>query len=48
MVEQLIVVKEVKEKVIQIQRNFGNSNNVVMDGRDIGTRIFPDAEIKAQ
>ena len=40
------LVKEVKEKVIQIQRNFGNSNNVVMDGRDIGTRIFPNAEIK--
>lgn len=42
----IATIKEVKEKVIQIQRNFGNSNNVVMDGRDIGTRIFPNAEIK--
>lgn len=38
--------KEVKEKVIQIQRDFGNANDVVMDGRDIGTRIFSNAEIK--
>lgn len=42
----IATIKEVKEKVTQIQRNFGNSNNVVMDGRDIGTRIFPNAEIK--
>lgn len=42
----IATIKEVKEKVIQIQRNFGDYNNVVMDGRDIGTRIFPNAEIK--
>lgn len=42
----IATIKEVKEKVIQIQRDFGNANNVVMDGRDIGTRIFPNAEIK--
>lgn len=42
----IATIKEVKEKVIQIQRDFGNANDVVMDGRDIGTRIFPNAEIK--
>ena len=42
----IATIKEVKEKVIQIQRNFGNSNNVVMDGRNIGTIIFPNAKIK--
>lgn len=42
----IATIKEVKEKVTQIQRSFGNTNNVVMDGRDIGTRIFPNAEIK--
>ena len=42
----IATIKEIKQKVTQIQRNFGNLNNVVMEGRDIGTKIFPDAEIK--
>ena len=42
----IATIKEIKEKVMQIQRDFGKLNNVVMEGRDIGTRIFPNAEIK--
>lgn len=42
----IATIKEIKQKVTQIQRDFGNSNDVVMEGRDIGTRIFPNAEIK--
>ena len=31
----------VREKLVAIQRNIGLSKNVVMDGRDIGTNVFP-------
>ena len=39
-------IKEVREKLIALQQEIGESKNVVMDGRDIGTKVFPDAEIK--
>ena len=38
--------KEVREKLVSIQRELGISKGVVMDGRDIGTVVFPDAELK--
>ena len=39
-------IKQVREKLILLQQKIGLSKNVVMDGRDIGTKVFPDAEIK--
>jgi cytidylate kinase len=39
-------IKEVREKLILLQQEIGKSKNVVMDGRDIGTKVFPNAEIK--
>ena len=36
----------VREKMIGLQRAIGHENGVVMDGRDIGTVVFPDADIK--
>lgn len=39
-------VKEVREKLKKIQREIGSQNNIVMEGRDIGTVIFPDAPYK--
>jgi cytidylate kinase len=36
----------VREKLMEMQRDMGRSQNVVMDGRDIGTSVFPDAELK--
>lgn len=39
-------IKEVREKLVSIQRELGKSKGVVMDGRDIGTVVFPDAELK--
>ncbi len=36
----------VREYLIDIQRNFGKGTNLVCEGRDIGTVIFPKAEIK--
>jgi len=39
-------IKEVRNKLVAIQQDLGKSKGVVMDGRDIGTVVFPNAEIK--
>ena len=36
----------VREILVDLQREIAGSNNVVMDGRDIGTVVLPDAEVK--
>lgn len=36
----------VREKLLYLQRKFAAANNVIMDGRDIGTCVLPDAELK--
>ncbi|MBC8265915.1 MAG: (d)CMP kinase [Flavobacteriales bacterium] len=39
-------IKEVREKLVVLQREIGKKKGVVMDGRDIGTKVFPNAELK--
>ncbi len=39
-------IKEVRKKMVKIQRNMGKDKSIVMDGRDIGTVVFPDADLK--
>lgn len=39
-------VPEVRAKLVRMQQDLGRSKGVVMDGRDIGTVVFPDAEVK--
>lgn len=39
-------VPEVRAKLVKLQQAFGKEKGVVMDGRDIGTVVFPDAEVK--
>jgi cytidylate kinase len=39
-------VPEVRAKLVKLQQAFGHDKGVVMDGRDIGTVVFPDAEVK--
>lgn len=39
-------VPEVRAKLVQLQQQMGEGGGVVMDGRDIGTVVFPDAEVK--
>ena len=39
-------IKEVREKLILLQQEIGKYKNVVMDGRDIGTVVFPNAKLK--
>lgn len=36
----------VRDKLLQLQRNMAKEQNVVMDGRDIGTHVLPNAEVK--
>ncbi len=45
-VSQVSSVREVREKLVALQQKIGSGGGVVMDGRDIGTVVFPDAEIK--
>lgn len=46
MVSQVSAVKEVRLAMVEQQRRMGREKGVVMDGRDIGTVVFPDAELK--
>jgi len=45
-VSKVSLIKEVREKMVSIQHKLGMQKGVVMDGRDIGTVVFPDAELK--
>ena len=39
-------IPEVRQKLLSLQRNLAKEKDVVMDGRDIGTNILPDADVK--
>ena len=39
-------IREVREALVDLQREMARGKGVVMDGRDIGTVVFPDADIK--
>lgn len=45
-VSKVAQVKEVRSKMVDLQRAMGKHKGLVMDGRDIGTVVFPNAEIK--
>lgn len=45
-VSQVSSVKEVREAMVEQQKKLGKLKGVVMDGRDIGTVVFPDADLK--
>ena len=45
-VSPVSAIKEVRSQIVAIQREFGKNKGLVMDGRDIGTHVFPDAELK--
>ncbi|MDE6026478.1 MAG: (d)CMP kinase [Muribaculaceae bacterium] len=46
MVSPVAVIPEVRHRLVSLQRQFGEERGIVMDGRDIGTTVFPDAEMK--
>ena len=39
-------IRAVRERLVEMQREIGMMKGIVMDGRDIGTVVFPDADIK--
>lgn len=45
-VSKVSLIKEVRKKMIALQKHMGREKAVVMEGRDIGTAVFPDAELK--
>ena len=45
-VSDVSAIREVREFAVQQQQNIGRSKGIVMDGRDIGTTVFPNAELK--
>lgn len=46
LVSVVAAVSEVRERMVELQRKLGVDKGIVMDGRDIGTVVFPDAELK--
>lgn len=45
-VSQVAEVSQVRAMLVKLQKQMGKDKGVVMDGRDIGTVVFPDAELK--
>lgn len=45
-VSDVAAIKEVREYAVAQQQKMGRNRGIVMDGRDIGTVVFPDAELK--
>ena len=45
-VSDVAAIREVHEKMVDLQRKFSESKNVILDGRDIGTVVFPNADLK--
>ncbi len=45
-VSPVSAIKEVRTKLVKAQQAFGKESGVVMDGRDIGTTVFPNAKLK--
>lgn len=46
LVSPVAVIPEVRERLTALQQEFGKEKGIVMDGRDIGTTVFPHAELK--
>lgn len=45
-VSKVAEIAEVREHLVKLQQSFGEEKGIVMDGRDIGTTVFPGAEMK--
>ncbi|MBB5639215.1 cytidylate kinase [Pedobacter cryoconitis] len=45
-VSEISALKQVRKEMVKQQQRMGKSKNIVMDGRDIGTTVFADAQVK--
>ncbi|MBR3163381.1 MAG: (d)CMP kinase [Clostridia bacterium] len=46
LVSRYAAIKQVREKMTALQREMKREGNIIMEGRDIGTVVFPDADVK--
>lgn len=46
LVSTVSTIPEVRQQLVKLQREIGKNSGLVMDGRDIGTVVFPEAELK--
>jgi cytidylate kinase len=46
LVSQVSHIVKVREAMVKLQRNLAEGKNIIMEGRDIGTNVFPNAEVK--
>lgn len=45
-VAKIAAIPAIRSEIVQIQRKYADGKNIVVEGRDIGTVVFPDAEYK--
>lgn len=45
-VAKFAAIKQVRDKITPIQQKMGENQNIIMEGRDIGTIVFPNADVK--
>ena len=45
-VSPVSAIPEIRNRMVALQQSYGKEKGIVMDGRDIGTRVFQDAELK--
>lgn len=45
-VSQVSSIKEIRDKLVELQRNMAKSQDIIMEGRDITTVVFPNADVK--
>ncbi|MBD98416.1 MAG: cytidylate kinase [Verrucomicrobia bacterium] len=45
-VSEVSQIKTIRQRMVALQRRAGQNKGLVMDGRDIGTKVFPEAEVK--
>lgn len=46
LVSQVSKIKKIRQHMVKLQKEMARDNNVIMDGRDIATRVLPDADFK--
>lgn len=46
LVSYVAKIKEIREKMVELQRKISEGKDVILDGRDIGTVVFPNADLK--
>ena len=46
LVAKYAAIKEIRDKITPMQRKMGEKSDIIMEGRDIGTVVFPNADVK--